>query len=106
MTKTIVRVVLTLLLVGWVASKVDFQHIGNLIRTAHIGWLGLGFLAHLIGVGFAAMRWQMLLRGMSIRQSLPRLTRLILVGGFFNMFLLNRRRCKPDGIAHARSYTA
>ncbi|HEY3231214.1 MAG TPA: lysylphosphatidylglycerol synthase transmembrane domain-containing protein [Roseiflexaceae bacterium] len=87
MVKTIVRVVLTTLLIAWVASKVDFQQVGALIRTAHVGWLVLGFFVHLIGMGCAALRWQMLLRGMGIRQSFLRLARLILVGSFFNMFL-------------------
>ena len=68
------------------------------------GWLVLGFFIHLIGVGCAALRWQMLLRGMGIRQPFlasgaADTSRQFLDNGSAK---LDRRRYHQDGHALVR----
>lgn len=86
-TRMLLRGVVTAVLLAWVAFRVDFQSVGQLLRHARGDLLLLGFGVYLLGMIAATWRWQILLRGLGIAQSLLPLTRIFFVSFFFSMFL-------------------
>ncbi|NTU80772.1 MAG: flippase-like domain-containing protein [Chloroflexales bacterium] len=87
MRNTIIRVLLSVVLLGWLIAQVDMASVGAILAQTRPGWLMLGILANMIAVLLAAWRWRVLLVGMGVRQSFGNLLRIVLAGTFFSMFL-------------------
>ncbi len=85
--KVLARIAVTVALLAWLFFTINFHEMGQVIRTAHPGWLLLGVAIYVGGMLAATWRWQILLSGMGIPQPFARLTRLFFVGCFFSMFL-------------------
>lgn len=87
MRKTIVRVLLTAALLGWLLTQVDLAGVGAILAQTKPGWLALAAALNLLAVGIATWRWQVLLAGMGVPQRFANLLRIVLSGTFFSMFL-------------------
>ena len=87
MLKILLRVLVTVLLLGWLLFSTDFDQLKEVTRAAHGSWLFLGVTAYLISMGVTVLRWQILLQGLNMPQPFWRLARIFLIGCFFNMFL-------------------
>ncbi len=84
---TLLRLILTAAMLAWIIRGVDTQQIGGVLARANPAWLALGAGVNLLSVVLAAWRWQRVLAGLGVLKRLPQVTRLVLVGTFFNMFL-------------------
>ncbi|WP_129675717.1 lysylphosphatidylglycerol synthase transmembrane domain-containing protein [Candidatus Chloroploca sp. Khr17] len=87
MGKTVLRIVLTLFLVGWLLTQVELTSVGAIVSGANPWWLIAGILANLFALFLGTLRWQLLLYGMGVRQPFLNLLRILLIGTFFSMFL-------------------
>jgi uncharacterized protein (TIRG00374 family) len=85
--KHTVRIVLTALMLAWLATQVDLRSVGAVIAQANPAWLVAGAFINFLANVCAAWRWQQLLIAMGFRFSVLQLLRLVLSGAFFNMFL-------------------
>jgi glycosyltransferase 2 family protein len=84
---TLLRLILTAAMLAWIIRGVDTQQIGGVLARANPAWLALGAGVNLLSVVLASWRWQRVLAGLGVLKRLPQVTRLVLVGTFFNMFL-------------------
>jgi uncharacterized membrane protein YbhN (UPF0104 family) len=80
----ILRGVLTVLLLGWILSRVGFGKVFHQLRGAKLGLIGLSMLVFQIGVITRGLRWWILLRGSAINTSLGYILGLTYVGEFFS----------------------
>jgi uncharacterized protein (TIRG00374 family) len=62
----IIRLTLTLILLGWVVGRVGFTQILDTIQDADVSFILLSMLIYQCGVALRSARWWMLLRGASI----------------------------------------
>lgn len=85
--KYAVRIILTTLLLAWLATQVDLRSVGAVIAEANPAWLVAGAFVNFLSIVCAAWRWQQLLIAMGFHFPLLQLLRLVLSGAFFNMFL-------------------
>lgn len=83
----ILRVLVTVVLLGLVFRGVALEEVAQAVRRAD-GWLVLaGFLMNWSGVALSAARWQLLLRAQGGDASHGALARSFMVGQFFNNLL-------------------
>jgi hypothetical protein len=87
MRNTIIRVLLTVVLLGWLLTKVDLASVGAILAQTRPVWLTLAIVANLVALLLAVWRWRVLLAGMGVPQRFGNLLRIVLVGTFFSMFL-------------------
>ena len=85
----IVRLLLGLLLLGWVFAGIPFDEFTSILQSSlsrPISWL-LALLFMLLGLMAAGLRWHTLLQAQGVAISAPRVLRLFFIGQFFNSFL-------------------
>lgn len=81
------RILLTLLLVGWLFTLVDFTGVAGVVAGAKVEWLLLATLVNLSTMLLAAWRWDVLLAGLDVRHPFRDLLRISFVSTFFSLFL-------------------
>lgn len=86
-TGTIVRIAVSVALLGLIATRVDLGGIGA--KLAHLQWPWMLAAAATVyaAIVLSSVKWGLLLRARGHALPLPRLTRHYLVGLFFNNFL-------------------
>lgn len=84
---TAVRVVVSLLLVGYLIAGVEWAGVGQLAARAHPAWLLASFAMSPLLALVSAWKWALLLRAQRRPLPLSRLFHLYLVGYFFNNVL-------------------
>jgi uncharacterized protein (TIRG00374 family) len=57
----VIKVAVSLVLIGWVVSKADLAAIGQVLSAASLPMVALAALAHLVSFGMLNMRWWLLL---------------------------------------------
>ena len=77
------RVVVSLALIGWIVTKIDWGEFLQALRNTHIGYLTLSLLLSPLLVLVTAMKWRILLWSKGSRQPMSYLFRLYLIGYFF-----------------------
>ena len=102
------RLVISTLLLGWLAWRTDWDRIGLVFGRLRLEWwlgaVGLYLLTQVV----SAYRWQLLAHPLGFRQSLRQFTGLYFVGMFFNLFLPTSvggdvvRACYLDGGSRRR----
>jgi uncharacterized protein (TIRG00374 family) len=85
-TGRILRLVVTLVLLGLVLSRVDLAEMAAIARNVVPGLVLLGYALHLAMVLLNAWRWQILVRAQGTPLALARLVSYYLVCMFFNTF--------------------
>ncbi|PID56166.1 hypothetical protein CSB45_12355 [candidate division KSB3 bacterium] len=85
--KVFVRCVISLLLLGYLLSRVDLPAIRDALARANPFWLLFSFLLHIIGFLLTAYRWQLLLAARDAHFSILTLIQSYIIGVFFNNFL-------------------
>jgi len=83
----LLKALVTLVLLGVVATTVDLRRVGQALFNVRWSDLLLAFFLYQLGILVRAYRWQALLRGQGVKASLSRLVDLYYVGTFFNSFL-------------------
>src|SRR5256714_9504138 len=85
---TLIQLSVTALLLWYVFHDANQrQQMKVALAAADYRWVGAAILAYLMVEIAAAIRWQILLRVQKIRLNFPRLSRLFLIGMFYNQFL-------------------
>ena len=86
--KVIARVAVTLGILGYLAWVLDWDEFARRLRDTDPLWLGIAW--GLMGLAYllSGVRWWFLLRVQGIRLPMGRVVALVLVGQFFNAFLL------------------
>lgn len=83
----LIRVVVSVGILGWLGSRVDWNHIVEAFRELRWGWwlaaVGLYVVCQLL----CSVRWMWLSRPLGFSKSITRFTNLYFVGMFFNLFL-------------------
>lgn len=87
MIKLILKLLVSLLLLGWVLSKTDLAQVKEAFSQANLFYLVLAFSLHFIGIALTVIRWRVLLDALGDKISYWRLTQSFMVGQFFNTFL-------------------
>ncbi len=59
----IVKILVALILVGFILSKTDFEHLGQTLRSVSIPWLIISILAYLVLTMLKALQYYLLLGG-------------------------------------------
>ncbi len=84
---TILKWLISLLLIGWILWRTDLREIGAALLAASPWLLLLAASLHLIGLLISAYRWRLLLRATGADAALPFLMESYMVSIFFNNFL-------------------
>lgn len=86
---TILQVTVTVGLLWWVFHDPERRReMGEALRLADWGWLGVGLAVFLLLTVLATARWKILLTVQDIHLSWLRCWQLFMVGMFFNLFML------------------
>lgn len=86
-TSFYLRISITLLLLIFLFSKTDVKGLADIVRHADAGYLGSALFLFLFLNFLIVLRWQTLLRGLSIRVPLSRVFVSYLASQFFNLAL-------------------
>lgn len=79
---------MTITLLGWIFSDAEVRSgVARALAESNTGWMLLAVLSAGICVFTGALRWWIFLHMQRFELSLPRVTSMFLVGGFFNLFL-------------------
>lgn len=84
---TLLRLLVSLGLIGYLVYRADPRQIWQSWRTVDLGLLGLALLVQLLGIAVSAFKWGVLLRARGQAQPYPWLFGLYLVGQFASNFL-------------------
>jgi hypothetical protein len=84
---TILKIVVTVVGLGYVLLTVPLEDIGEAVADVRWGWLAVAFIISTASLVLRAYRWLLLLRGLKVQISFGRLVELYFVGNFFNAFL-------------------
>lgn len=84
---SVLRVVLSLLLLILLFDKFDLSRIAESLLNANRGYLGAALGLYLLGIVICSVRWQVLLGAYDVHLPLKSLTALYFVGAFFNNLL-------------------
>ncbi|MFH1277403.1 MAG: lysylphosphatidylglycerol synthase transmembrane domain-containing protein [Candidatus Eisenbacteria bacterium] len=87
MTGKIIRLIITVVLVGFVISRVDWGEFRSVLGEVRVGLLLLGYALNLVMVALNTWRWRVLVRPLGAIVSLPRLASYYFVCMFFNNFM-------------------
>ncbi|HMO37103.1 MAG TPA: lysylphosphatidylglycerol synthase transmembrane domain-containing protein [Gemmatales bacterium] len=82
-----VRTLLSAIVAGYLASKLNWSVLGKLFSELHLGLVVLAFITIQVGQSFSSLRWQWLAQPLGFRDSYTRFRTLFYVGTFFNLFL-------------------
>ncbi len=83
----VARIIISVSLIAYIFYKIGLSNLWGALSSAHLGYLIIALLLHLVGLLISAYRWQMLLVGQGIEFSLKDIIAMYLVGLFFNTFL-------------------
>lgn len=81
---TLLKILVTLVSLGYVFTQVPLSEIGEGIRQARWGWLFVAVGINFAGLVLRSVRWAILLNGIGSTVPLPQLVKLYFVGAFFN----------------------
>jgi len=84
---TFLKLIVSVLLLGWVLLKTDLGSVGQAFLQCHFGFLFLAFGLHFVGLLISVIRWKILYSALGGKISFLRLLNSYLVGFFFNTFL-------------------
>jgi uncharacterized membrane protein YbhN (UPF0104 family) len=84
---TLLQVTVSAGLLIWLLNRIGLREVARQLGGMHMGWFGLAVALFLLSVVVRAARWRTLLTPLGIRASLWDLTRLYLLGFFWNSFL-------------------
>lgn len=82
-----IKFVVTVLLIGWAISTLDFSKFGKIISNANYFFIALSVMTWPIGIWVAALKWHVLLRNYAIPIGLKNTFILYWICTFFNNFL-------------------
>lgn len=82
-----IKLAITLLLLGWLSSNVDWSALGQRLGAADIRWLALGFAVKSLTIPFAAARWRAVGQAAGVALSRRQSLRLLLISLFFGQIL-------------------
>jgi uncharacterized protein (TIRG00374 family) len=71
-----------------IGFRVDWPELMEAFRTMDWAWVGAAFLLFGVVIGFAVLRWDLLLRVHGIRLPWVKIAEIWMIGHFFNAFLL------------------
>ncbi len=84
---TLLKIVLSLLAIGFIASKVDLSSAWRRAATQNL-WLVLAAVAlTAVQIGIGGLRWHVILRRLGVPAALPESLRLFYIAAFFNACL-------------------
>jgi uncharacterized protein (TIRG00374 family) len=83
----LLRATISVLLIGFLLSRVDLPAVGRTFRDANLGLLVLDFFLYLGAITLGAFKWQILCRAQAIRVPFWKLLDYSFVGLFFGNFL-------------------
>ena len=81
---TLLKVLVTLVSLGYVFTQVPLSEIGEGMRQARWGWLLIAVGINFTGLVLRSVRWAILLNGIGSTVPLGQLVKLYFVGAFFN----------------------
>ncbi len=81
------RAAVSAILLGWIATRVDWRQIGKLAASARPSWLGMAVLFAGLSTPITSVRWRILLQVLKLPLSFPQALALGFVGKFFNAIL-------------------
>ena len=84
---TLLKILVTLLLLGFLASQVDLATLSQVLGSASLAVIAMAVVIQLLNTLIAVKRWQAILVNFQIFTRFKPLTRLIFIGSFFNLFL-------------------
>jgi uncharacterized protein (TIRG00374 family) len=82
-----IRVIVSIVLIGYLLLKSDIGMIASIVKGAEVQYLLLSFLMLLLSIGVSVWRWDILLRCKNVVVNSYELTRLFMIGLFFNNVL-------------------
>lgn len=82
------RFVVSVTVFAWIASRIDWRAVASFARHISIAWTLLAFAAFLPTLLLNTRRWQILLRGQNVALPFARAFELMMIGQFFNAFLI------------------
>jgi uncharacterized membrane protein YbhN (UPF0104 family) len=83
----VLRAVLGLAVLGYVITLVQPDKFETLGRPRHLAWAGFALVCLAANCWVAAWRWQLLLKGLGVRERIAPLLRAVYVGAFYNLVL-------------------
>src|SRR6266705_2895260 len=83
----IARLVISGGLLTWAVHGVNFLRVGECLAQANVAWLVTANLLTIPVIVLVSWKWQILLRAAGVRETLARLVRMNLVGGFYSLVL-------------------
>lgn len=86
-TGLLLRVAVSVGLLAWLGSRVDWQHIAESFRGLKWGWWLSAVGIYIVCQLLCCVRWLWLSRPLGFQQSLARFSGIYFVGMFFNLFL-------------------
>jgi uncharacterized protein (TIRG00374 family) len=84
---TVAKVTVSLLLLGFLFSRVDAARLWTGVHNASLPWLLAALVIYTLNVAAATWRWHLLLKAQDIRMPRRKLFGSFLVANFFNNFL-------------------
>ena len=84
----IVRIVVSVGLIGYLVTKVNWTLLWAIVRTMSVGWLVAGFFCFAPVLLIVSWRWRLLLSVHGVRLRFWRVFELNMIGQFFSAFLL------------------
>ena len=85
--KILLKVFLTLGLLTYLGSKMDFTEVWTVITSAKWSLVLVAMLIHFVTVMLSLLRWSVIVTNFNIRSTLGRLFQFLLIGYYFNLFL-------------------
>jgi hypothetical protein len=85
--KNVVRILGSLLLVGFLAWRLDWRQLGEAFTTLDLRLWVLAVLVYILAQLVSSLRWQLLAAPLGFSSSLGRFVSLYFVGMFFNLLL-------------------
>ncbi|MDM8520694.1 lysylphosphatidylglycerol synthase transmembrane domain-containing protein [Anaerolineales bacterium HSG6] len=84
---TTLKLLISIGLLYFIFTKIDFPAFIAIVRQAHIGWVITAMSLMILGVVLRAWRWQSLLNAIDIRVPITELTAIYFIGFLFNNVL-------------------
>ena len=86
---TFVQVLVSLVCLAWLWAKPEIHEgLISAVQQAELKWVWLGLALAVGVVAFGIVRWQLFLRLQGISLTWSEVTKLSLIGGFFNLILI------------------
>ncbi|MBI4454451.1 MAG: flippase-like domain-containing protein [Acidobacteria bacterium] len=81
------KIVVTLLLLFFLYSKIDWPEFGKILHQANFLWIAVALGIHYVTYFWSAGRWKIILENFKIHAPFGKLVRITFIGGFFSLFL-------------------